>query len=123
MPMRKEPLQNPPPGPLPTGAGADAEGRQTIEELQERYQRLNTKKIESATLLQQAQKQLDNLKREAREKYGTDDLAALEAKLVEMKAENEAKRAAYQAELERIEADLAQVEQNFAATEATSGKG
>lgn len=99
------------------------DGKQTIEQLTERYRRLNERKIQSATLLKHAQDQLEKLKSEAREKYGSDDLAVLEAKLADMKAENERKRAAYQAELDRIEGDLTQVEQEFQATEASPAKG
>ena len=113
---------------MPTRKPASSEaplaaGQQTIEQLQQRYEQLNTKKIQSATLLQSARKQLDALQSEAREKYGTDDLAALQAKLQQMKDENEQKRAAYQVELDRIDADLAQVEQNFRATESNAAKG
>ena len=63
------------PKPGPNGS------EQTIEELQQRYQLLNTKKIQSETNLLNATQLLDNLKKEAREKYGTDDLDALREKL------------------------------------------
>jgi chromosome segregation ATPase len=103
------------------GGAALGNGQQTIDELQRRYEELNTKKIQCETKLDSARQQLDSLKREAREKYGTDDLAALQAKLQQMKDENEASRRKYQEDLDRIDAELAQVEQNFHATEA-SGK-
>ena len=48
-------------------------------------------------------KELERLKKDAREKYDTDDLNELRKLLDNMKAENERKRAAYQAELDRIE--------------------
>lgn len=93
-------------------------GEQTIEQLQARYQALNTKKIQAETNLENAKKQLADLQKEAREKYGTDDVAALRAKLDAMKAENDAKRRSYQADLDRIEGDLKTVEQKFAASAA-----
>jgi chromosome segregation ATPase len=103
------------------GGAVLGDGQQTIEQLQQRYEQLNRQKIQCETKLESAREQLENLKREAREKYGTDDLGDLQAKLEQMKADNEQKRAAYQADLDRIEGELAQVEQNFQVTEA-SGK-
>lgn len=93
-------------------------GQQTIEQLQQRYAKLNEQRITAAANLEHAKTQLERLRKEARENYGTDDLLELKKKLEEMKAENETKRANYQQELERIEADLSAVEQKFAATKA-----
>jgi hypothetical protein len=70
--------------------------------------------------LETAQQQLDRLKREAREKYGTDDVAELGKKLDAMRSENEVKRKSYQADLDRIETDLAAVEEKFAACQENS---
>ena len=103
-------------------SGVLENGQQTIEQLQQRYERLNTQKIQCETKLESARQQLDALQREAREKYGTDDLAELQAKLEQMKKDNEEKRAKYQADLDRIETDLDQVEKNFQATEANVGR-
>src|SRR5262245_24653287 len=97
---------------------AASNGEQSIEELQQRYAKLHTKKIQADTNLEHARKQLEQLRKEARDKYGTDDLAELRKKLDQMQAENEAARAGYQQELERIEADLTAVEQKFAETKS-----
>ena len=70
---------------------ASSNGQQSIEQLQQRYAKLNEQKIQAETNLEHAKKQLDQLQKEAREKYGTDDLAELRKKLDEMKAENEAR--------------------------------
>src|SRR3954453_15813268 len=94
-----------------------SDGKQSIEQLQRRHEQLNTQKIQAQTKLESARQQLEALKREAREKYGTDDLAVLRQKLADMKDENERKRADYQAELDRIETDLAAVEERFAVAE------
>ena len=67
-----------------------------------------------------ARQQLDRLKQEAREKYGTDDVVELGKKLDAMRNENELKRSKYQADLDRIERDLAAAEEKFAAAEQTS---
>lgn len=97
-------------------------GQQTIEQLQDRYQLLNKRKIQAETNLDNARQQLAKLQEEARTRYGTDDVVQLREKLAAMKAENERKRSEYQAQLEKIETDLAAVEQKFAATEAASEK-
>jgi hypothetical protein len=90
---------------------------QSIEQLQARYHDLNKKKIQAETNLDNAKKTLDNLKAEAREKFGSDDVDELREKLRAMKAENEEKRQSYQAELDRIETDLANVEKNLGAAD------
>ena len=51
-------------------------------------------------------------RKQALDQHGTDDLDALRGKLEDMKAENERRRAAYQAELEKIEAALADAERD-----------
>jgi chromosome segregation ATPase len=97
---------------------------QTIEQLQARYRDLHTKQIQADTNLKNATDQLNKLKEEARQKFGTDDVAELRRKLESMKAANEEKRKNYQAELDRIEKDLAGVEKAFASAESPeSGTG
>lgn len=106
-----------------TSSATGATGEQTIEELQRRYQGLHTKKIQAETQREAAKQRLDELKSQARDKYGTDDLGQLRTKLDEMIAENARKRAAYQAELDKIESGLAEVERQFAeAAPAASGQ-
>jgi len=90
-----------------------SEGRQPIEVLQQRFQSLNTRKIQSETNLENARKELERLQREAREKYGTDDVDALRKKLEQMKSDNEEKRRSYQADLDRIESELSEIETRY----------
>jgi phage shock protein A len=87
---------------------------QTIEDLRKRYDELNEKKITAAANHENAQKQLDQLKAAAKTQWGTDDLEELRKKLTELEAENERKRSDYQAQLDKIEADLKDVDQKFA---------
>lgn len=87
--------------------------KQGIDELKKRYDGLNAKKIEAKTKLASAQERLDTLKKEALQKYETDDLEELKAKLDTMKSENERKRAEYQASLDKIEQDLSEVENKY----------
>jgi chromosome segregation ATPase len=96
-------------------------GNQSIEELQRRYQGLHTRKTQAETLRDAAKEQLESLKAQARTKHGTDDVAALQAKLTEMIDDNARKRAAYQAELDAIEQGLAAVERKFADAAPSAG--
>lgn len=97
-------------------------GPQSIEELTNRYRELDKRKTQAETKLEGARSHLADLQRQAREKYGTDDIGALRQMLEKMTTENEAKRSQYQMDLDRIEADLAEVEQKFASLEASSAE-
>ncbi|MEZ6095110.1 MAG: hypothetical protein R3C03_12920 [Pirellulaceae bacterium] len=83
---------------------------QSIEELQARFERLNTRRIQVETQLEQEQKRLAELKAEAKERFGTDDLNSLKEQLQKLEAENAQKRKDYQASLDLIERELAKVE-------------
>jgi hypothetical protein len=85
-----------------------------IEQLKKRHKELERHKTTAEANSQTATQQLDALKQEAREKYGTDDLDQLKKKLQEMKEGNERKRSDYQKHLEEIETRLVQVENEFA---------
>jgi hypothetical protein len=92
---------------------AEKRQQQSIEDLKKRHAGLHEKKITAQADLNNAKKELSNLKKAAREQFGTDDLDELRAKLKQMKEGNERKRSEYQAHLEKIEADLAAVDQKF----------
>lgn len=94
--------------------GSTAE-KQSIDELKQRYTVLHERKIKAGATLDHAKEQLEKLQKQARELYGTDNVDELRAKLAAMEAENERRRAEYQADLERIETELATVEEKFAA--------
>ena len=87
---------------------------QDIEELRRRYDDLNQKRIRTDANLQNARKRLEELQEQAKKDFGTDDLDELRAKLTEMKSENARKRSEYQESLDRIECELAEVEQQYA---------
>jgi NADH dehydrogenase/NADH:ubiquinone oxidoreductase subunit G len=82
----------------------------SIEELRGRHEKLNEKRITAIANLKTSSETLDKLRKDAREKYGTDDVDFLRAQLEEMKRENERKREEYQEHLAAIEAQLADVE-------------
>ncbi len=83
---------------------------QSMEQLEKRFQSLNTKKIQVETQLDEETKRLEKLKADAREKFGTDDLSELQANLKKLEEDNERKRAEYQQSLDKIDQDLKQVE-------------
>ena len=83
---------------------------QDIEALEKRHKVLETKKITVEAHLATSKGTLEKLKQEAREKYGTDDIVELCAKLEKMTRENERKCADYQEHLTAIETELAEVE-------------
>lgn len=99
----------------------DKGAEQSIEQLQKRYQTLHQKQIEANRDLQNAMERLEELKKEAREAYGTDDVEELKNKLERMREENERKRAEYQKTLDGIERELSDVEKKFADEEADGG--
>jgi len=88
--------------------------QQTIEELRERYRKLNEQKIRASANLKTATDQLEQLNAEAKKQWGTSDLAELEKKLAEMREENDRRRADYQKHLETVERALAEVDEKYA---------
>ena len=89
------------------------EDRQTIEHLQQRYEEFKSKKVKFETQRDAAEAELENLKMQAKELYGSDDIEKLEEILAVMKRENEKKRSDYQAALDQIDEGLAEVETKF----------
>src|SRR5438445_3945476 len=88
--------------------------RQNIEKLRERYKALEKQKITAEANLKNSEENLEKLRKQARENYGTDDLEELQKKLEEMKSDNESKCAEYQRHLDEIETQLNEVEQQHA---------
>jgi len=94
-----------------------SDNSQTIEQLQARYDGLNEQKIKVNAQREHALQRLEELKAQAKEQYGSDDVEQLSSMLKEMKSENEKKRAQYQASLDGIDQDLAAINERFAVTE------
>ncbi len=92
-------------------------GPATIEQLKKRFDEFNTQKIQVETKLKSAEQTLNQLKAEAMEEHGSDDMKTLTAKLKTIKKENEAKRAGYEKLLDKIESDLAGIEEKFVGEE------
>lgn len=91
---------------------------QDIEELRQRHKELEKQKITAEANLNTSKDRLDELKKQAREQYGTDDLEKLQKQLEEMKSDNRRKCSEYQQHLDDIERDLKKVEEQH--TEAAA---
>jgi chromosome segregation ATPase len=91
------------------------EPAQDIEQLRRRHTELDRRRAAAEANLKTANEQLEALRKQARQQYGTDNLEELRARLDAMKKENERKRQEYQAHLEQIEASLAEVERQHQA--------
>lgn len=89
----------------------NSSSNQTIEQLTERYNKLNVKKIGTERDLMHAQEQLSKLQNEAKLIWGTDDINILENKLQEMRTSNEKKLTDYQKHLDEIEIKLKSIEE------------
>lgn len=86
---------------------------QDIEALKKRYTDLDRRKAAAEANLKTATENLEVLKEQARNAYGTDNLEELRAKLEEMKRENDRKRSEYQQHLDQIETRLSEIEREY----------
>jgi DNA repair exonuclease SbcCD ATPase subunit len=82
----------------------------TLDELTKQYNVLNERKIQAETQLKEAEKRLLEMQTQAQKEFGTNDIAELQARLEQLEAENETRRADYQALLEGIQTDLKNIE-------------
>lgn len=82
---------------------------QTIEQLKQRFEKLNETRIKIETQRNAAQEQLAQLRESAIAQFGTDDVEKLKSQLAEIKAENERKRAEYEKSLNAIDERLGQI--------------
>ena len=90
---------------------------QTLEELQARFQSLSDEKIKVETQREHAQQELQKIKAEALEQFGSDDLKTLRDRLAKMKKNNEQRRIDYQKKLDQIEQKLVEIDEQFVAAE------
>ena len=90
---------------------------QTIEQLQARDEGLNEQKIKVSAQREHALQRLEELKTQAKQQYGSDDIEQLALKLKEMKSRNEEMRSQYQSSLDKIDQDLAAIDEKFASPE------
>ena len=84
--------------------------KERIETLVRKQQNLLRQKAIAEDRLATARNSLDAAKKEAREKFGTDDPHKLAALLQSRRAENEAKISKFAEDLEKVEDKLARIE-------------
>jgi polyhydroxyalkanoate synthesis regulator phasin len=87
--------------------------QQDIEHLKQRYQKLAETRTRAEANLETARTHLEELKKQAREQYGTDDIDELKNKLAQMEEENEKRATEYKQQLDAIEKDLRDVEHQY----------
>lgn len=97
----------------------NSSNNQTIEQLTQRYTKLNEKRIRTESDLRHAEQQLSKLQEEARTNWGTDDIQALDEKLQEMRKSNQKKLTDYQQHLDEIETQLKSIEESEKSAEET----
>ena len=95
------------------------DSNQTMDQLKKRFEELSLMKVKYETQRDSAAAELADLKEQALELYGSDDVKQLEKKLSEMKTENEKKRSEYQASLDKIDESLRNVQESFEAAQET----
>jgi hypothetical protein len=92
---------------------------QTIEQLTERYKKLNETRIGTERDLKHANEQLSKLKEQAMSTWGTDDIETLQKMLEEMRISNDKKLTDYQKHIEEIETRLKGIEEGELNAEKT----
>jgi hypothetical protein len=81
-----------------------------LKNLRDRYERLREEKIRADERLNQHREGLQDLQRQARERFGTYDLAILQARLNELEQENQRKLDEYRAALNAVDEQLNRIE-------------
>ncbi len=89
------------------------EPAQSIEELKDRFDALSTERVRLQTQKERAEKDLDELKKQARDQFGTDDLEKLQNMLADMKTKNEKQQSEYQKQLDEIDTRLLKIDESF----------
>lgn len=96
----------------PNGVGnnQDMQLEQELASLRNQYEQLRDQKVRTEQQVADLSSRLDALKEQAQVEYGTSDPAELQALLQEKRRENEKVVAEYSQHVQKIQADLAAVE-------------
>lgn len=87
-----------------------------LDELKKRHQKLKERKISIDVEISSSAKMLDQARQEAKELFGTDNLAELRQKLTEFNARNEALEQEFVKTLDAVEQELAAAEKELGLT-------
>ena len=79
---------------------------------EDRYNKLNERKIRAQKDLEYAEEELKKLQEEALSEYGTTDIQELKNILEEMEDKNQKLQSDYEDHLQKIETELAEIEEN-----------
>ncbi len=93
-----------------TGTSKDSQLEQELNELRRQYEQLRDQKVRTEQDIANLSSQLEGLKGQAKAEYGTDDPEELQKLLSEKRSENERVVGEYREHVQRIQADLAAVE-------------
>ena len=96
--------------PNQTGTTTDSQLEQELKALRRQYEQLRDQKVRTEQDMTNLTGQLEALKSQAKAEYGTDDPKELQALLEKKREENEKVVAEYREHVQRIQADLADVE-------------
>ena len=96
--------------PNQTGTTKDSQLEQELNALRHQYEQLRDQKVRTEQDMANLTSQLEALKAQAKAEYGTDDPKELQALLEKKREENERVVAEYREHVQRIQADLADVE-------------
>lgn len=96
--------------PIPTSQGQSQDIVQRLSAATRKAEELTRRRATVEAQLSEARKNYRRLADAAKEKYGTDDLSALEAKLREMEADNARKVNEFEADITRAEQQIVEAE-------------
>ena len=105
-----------------TGTTRDAGLERELGGLRRRYEQLRDRKVRTEQDIANYTDQLDALKAQARERYGTDDPEELQALWERKRQENEAVVADYREHINKVQAELTAVEQAMGGRGEGSGE-
>jgi len=96
--------------PNQTGTTRDSRVERELDGLRQQYEQLRERKVRTEQDVANLSAQLEALKQQAKEQYGTSDLGELQQLLEEKRQQNEEVVASYREHIQQIQADLTAVE-------------
>jgi len=93
-----------------TGTTQDSQLEQELNGLRRQYEQLRDQKVRTEQDIANLSSQLEGLKAQAKAEYGTDNPEELQALLNQKRQENERVVSEYREHVQKIQADLAAVE-------------
>ena len=93
-----------------TGTTRDSQLEQELNGLRQQYEQLRDRKVRTEQDVANLSSQLEALKAQAKEEYGTNDPEELQALLEKKREQNEQVVAQYREHIQKIQADLVGVE-------------